>query len=225
MRLVLLGLPGAGKGTQGRQLAAQYHIPHISTGGIIRAAIASGSELGDEANRYISHGNLIPDALAIEMVRQRLLEDDCLEGWILDGYPRTVQQAVDLDGSLADLGSRLDMAIDIRIRPCEAISRITQRRICRQCGAAFHLKYYRVRGKGACDRCGGELYQRADDDEKTARQRLRVHMSSSHPVVHYYALDGRVYSFDGERPIEEVFKDVQHVLESTGLAGSKGDKR
>ncbi len=224
MRLVLLGLPGAGKGTQGRQLAAQYHTPHISTGGIIRAAIASGSELGEEANRYISQGNLIPDALAIAMVRERLLEDDCKLGWVLDGYPRTVQQALDLDASLAEIGSAVDMAIDIRIRPSEAISRITQRRICRQCGAAFHLKYYRVRGKGVCERCGGELYQRADDNEKTARQRLRVHMASSHPVVHYYALDGRLYSFDGERSIEEVFKDVQHVLETTGLAADTGDQ-
>lgn len=214
MRLVMLGLPGAGKGTQGMRIAAQYHIPHISTGRIIRGVIASGSELGREVNAYISKGDLVPDHLAMAIVRERLKRDDCKNGWILDGYPRTVKQAIRLDESLATEGGRVDLAFDVRISRKEAIERITQRRLCRQCGATYHLKYYRVRGKGLCDKCGGELYQRADDTREIAKQRLAVYMRASHPVAHYYAQDGRLYSIDGERSIAEVFKDILYILET-----------
>lgn len=212
MRLVLLGLPGAGKGTQGERIAEKYQIPHISTGSIIRQAIQSGTPLGEEANLYISKGHLVPDELAIEIVRQRLSMPDCERGWILDGFPRTVQQARHLERSLAKDDSKVDIAFDIRIDEDEAIRRIAHRRICRQCGATYHLKYYRAKGKGVCDVCGGELYQRPDDNEETARQRLKVYMAQTHPVLHYYASDGRLYSINGQRAIAEVFSDVDRIL-------------
>ncbi len=223
MRLVLLGLPGAGKGAQGERIAAYYGIPHISTGDIIRRSIASQSSMGREADRHISQGHLIPDKLAEEIVRQRLRDTDCHRGWILDGYPRTIHQARDLDRMLAKCGSEVDIAFEIRIREEQAIGRVAERRICRDCGATYHLQYYRVRGKGLCERCGGELHQRNDDNERTAFERLRVYMEYSHPVVHYYAQQGRLYSIDGERAIDEVFKDVQHVLDVTRLADSVGE--
>ncbi len=212
MRLVLLGLPGAGKGTQGERIAAEYSIPHISTGSIIRSVIASKSSLGMEVNGYISKGNLIPDHLAVDIVRERLVQDDCQGGWILDGYPRTVKQAENLDAALQREAMALDLAFDIRISEPEAIGRIAQRRMCRQCGITYHLTYYRTQVEGICDRCGGELYRRADDTESTARQRLKVYMLQTHPVVHYYAQSGRLYSVDGDRPIDDVFQDVKEVL-------------
>lgn len=213
MRLVLLGLPGAGKGTQGDQIAEKYGIPHISTGSIIRQAVASGIGLGQEANTYISKGELIPDELAIKIVYERISQADCTKGWILDGFPRTVLQAKALDGRLAQDGLNVQMAFDIRITHEEAIERIAKRRMCSQCGAVYHLEYYRARDKGVCDACGGPLYRRDDDTEETARKRLAVYMRQTHPVVHYYAQNGLLYSIDGVRSIHEVFADVDHYLQ------------
>lgn len=212
MRLVLLGLPGAGKGTQGEHIAAKYGIPHISTGSLIREAVASGTPLGKEANGYISKGNLIPDELAIKIIHERLREPNCAGGWILDGFPRTVRQAVFLDERLAQSNSAVQIALDIRISPEEAIRRISQRRVCSQCGAVYHLTYYRAKGKGVCDKCGGDLIQRQDDTVETARKRLEVYRVQTHPVVHYYAQSGRLYSVDGEAPIEHVFADVDSLI-------------
>lgn len=223
MHLVLLGLPGAGKGTQGERIAEKYRIPHISTGSIIRSVIASQSPLGIEVNGYISKGNLIPDELAIDMVRERLSAPDCRCGWILDGYPRTVSQAEDLDSALAKVGMAVDAAFDIRIKEQEAIRRIEKRRMCSQCGTAYHLTYYRTRVEGICNSCGGELYQRADDNEQTALQRLKVYMGQTHPVLHYYALQGRLFSVDGERPIGGVFQDVDAVLSEMVGQHAAGD--
>ncbi|HHY16109.1 MAG TPA: adenylate kinase [Firmicutes bacterium] len=212
MRLVLLGLPGAGKGTQGDLIAAKYGIPHISTGHIIRQAVRAGGDLGQRANEYITKGDLVPDELAIQIVCERIREPDCTKGWILDGFPRTVHQAKALDLCLAREGLDVQMALDIRITQEEAIGRIAKRRMCSQCGAVYHLTYYRAKGKGVCDACGGELFRRADDNEETARKRLDVHMRQTHPVIHYYAQEGRLYSINGGRSIEEVFKDVDHYL-------------
>ena len=225
MRLVLLGLPGAGKGTQGVQISQEYQIPHISTGSIIREAISSGSSLGIEANRYISKGNLIPDSVAIEIVRGRLQQADCTRGWILDGFPRTVPQAIHLDETLSKDNASVDTAFDIRISEDEAIRRIVNRRMCRQCGATYHLQHYRAENEGRCDTCGGDLYQRADDNEQTARRRLKVYMAQTHPVLHYYAQDARLYSISGERRIEEVFLDVKHVLINSLQKHRVGDSR
>lgn len=213
MRLVLLGLPGAGKGTQGDQISEKYGIPHISTGSIIRQAIASGSGFGQEANTYISKGNLIPDDLAIQIVYERISQADCKNGWILDGFPRTVRQAKALDQCLAQDNLDVQMAFDIRITHVAAIERIAKRRMCSQCGAVYHLEYYRARDKGVCDACGGPLYRRDDDTEETARQRLVVYMKQTHPVVHYYAQSGKLYSINGKREIADVFADVDHYLQ------------
>lgn len=212
MRLVLLGLPGAGKGTQGDQISEKYGIPHISTGSIIREAIAAGAALGQEANGYISRGELIPDELALQVVYERIVQPDCSKGWILDGFPRTVLQARALDQRLAQSGLRVQKAFDIRVTQAEAIERIAKRRMCSRCGAVYHLEHYRAKGKGVCDACGGELYRRSDDTEETARRRLAVYMRQTHPVVHYYAQDGRLFSIDGVRPIDQVFADVDHYL-------------
>lgn len=213
MRLVLLGLPGAGKGTQGERIAAKYGIPHISTGSIIREAIASGSALGQEANTYITKGDLIPDDLAIQIVYERISKPDCAQGWILDGFPRTVLQAKALDERLSENGSNIQLAFDIRITNKEAIERIAKRRMCSQCGAVYHLEYYRAKGKGVCDSCGGDLYRRSDDTEETALKRLEVYMRQTHPVLHYYSRNGRLYSVDGVRSIDAVFADVDHILQ------------
>ncbi len=212
MRLVLLGLPGAGKGTQGERIAEKYGIPHISTGSIIREAIASGVGLGQEANSYISKGELIPDELAIQIVYERINQPDCSKGWILDGFPRTVLQAQALDQRLVQVGLDVQMAFDIRVTHKETIERIAKRQMCRKCGAVYHLDHYRTKGEGVCDACGGELYRRSDDTEETARKRLTVYMRQTHPVVHYFARDGRLFSINGVRPIDAVFADVDHYL-------------
>lgn len=223
MRLVLLGLPGAGKGTQGDYISAKYGIPHISTGSIIRESVATGTELGKKANRYISKGELIPDELALQVVYERLIQSDCNRGWILDGFPRTVIQAQKLDERLALNGLDVQKAFDIRVSQEDAIERISQRRMCRNCGAVYHLAHYRARGKGICDACGGELYRRTDDTEETARRRLAVYMRQTHPVLHYYARDGKLYSIDGVRPIDAVFADVDHYLQMLVKEESVGE--
>ncbi len=214
MRLVLLGLPGAGKGTQGERISEKYGIPHISTGGIIRAVIASGNQLGKTVNSYISQGNLIPDEIAIAMLKERVKSDDCCNGWILDGFPRTVQQAMHLDATLREENEEIDHAFDIRISEGEAIRRVGLRRMCRRCGETFNLLYYRTKEEGICDKCGGELYQRTDDNTHIALQRLQVHLEQTHPVVHFYAQSGRLISINGEQPIERVFADVDGVFSS-----------
>ncbi len=222
MRLVLLGLPGAGKGTQGGRISEKQGIPHISTGSMIRAVIASGSKLGSVVDSYISRGHLIPDDIAIVMLKERLRMDDCSTGWILDGFPRTVAQAKHLDATLMQEGIKLDYAFDIRISEEEAIRRIEQRRMCRECGEAYHLLYYPPTQQKVCDKCSGELYQRPDDNRQTALQRLGVHMKQTHPVVHYYAQSGRLISINGEREIELVFAGVDiafSLLLDTGCAG------
>jgi adenylate kinase len=219
MRLVLLGLPGAGKGTQGEMVAEKYGIPHISSGSLIREVVASGTGVGREVDSYVRRGELIPDGLAIEMVSERISRADCAQGWILDGFPRTVLQAIALDQRLDQLGLDVQMALDIRITPKAAIQRIAKRRVCSSCGAVYHLEHYRSQDLDVCDNCGGELYRRSDDTEETARNRLQVYMRQTHPVLHYYSMDGRLYSINGQRPIDEVFADLDCFLQR--LANSK----
>ncbi|HBG01746.1 MAG TPA: adenylate kinase [Firmicutes bacterium] len=223
MRLVLLGLPGAGKGTQGDRISEKYGIPHISTGSIFREAVALGVGLGQEANSYISKGELIPDELALRVVHERLSQPDCSRGWILDGFPRTVLQARELDQRLAESGLDVQMAFDIRVSQEEAIKRISSRRVCTKCGAVYQLEGDQARENGTCDSCGGELYRRSDDSEETARKRLGVYMRQTHPVLHYYAGDGRLYSVDGVRPIDVVLADLDHYLQVLAEEQSVGE--
>lgn len=208
MRLVLLGLPGAGKGTQGERLAEELEIPHISTGSIFRQAIQSESELGKEARAFIDRGELVPDRLAIQIVMERVGRPDCTSGFILDGFPRTVPQAKSLDQALPDLGVRLDAAINIKITEAEAIRRIADRLVCEQCGATYNRHSNRAKSAGVCDMCGGPLVQRPDDTEETARNRLRVYLDQTHPVVDYYRSRGILHTVDGELGIEQVFHRI-----------------
>lgn len=224
MRLVLLGLPGAGKGTQGERLSEKYSIPHISTGGLIRSVISSGLKLGKIVNAYISQGNLIPDEYMMEMLVQRILSDDCSNGWILDGFPRTVKQAMHLDATLKEESLVLDRAFDIRISGDEAVVRITKRRVCRNCGQIYSLVENQERIAGICDKCGGSLYQRDDDTVTVAEHRLEVYMEQTHPVLHYYANTGRLSSINGEQNINAVFADLEIAVEAM-LHKNKGDAR
>jgi adenylate kinase len=224
LRLVLLGLPGAGKGTQGEQLAEKYSIPHISTGSLIRSVINSGLKLGEIVNAYISKGNLIPDNLMMEMLRQRILADDCRNGWILDGFPRTVKQAMHLDETLKQESLQLDRAFDIRISAQEAVLRITKRRVCRSCGQIYSLEQSPEKVSGVCDRCGGPLYQRPDDNVEVAQHRLLVYMEQTHPVVHYYAQSGRLTSINGEQDIHAVFRDLSAAVAALFDKNKAGDQ-
>ncbi|HEX6972425.1 MAG TPA: adenylate kinase [Limnochordia bacterium] len=215
MRLVLMGLPGAGKGTQGERLQASFGIPHISSGAMFRQAITSHSEVGRRARTFIERGQLVPDDLTIAIVRERLAAGDCRAGFVLDGFPRTVPQAEALDAMLPQLGMALDAAINIRITEAEAIRRIARRRVCAQCGATYGA--IDQQGLTACRECGGPLVQRPDDNEQTARDRLRVYMAQTHPLVAYYAARGLLSSVDGQQSIEAVFDDIRLVLEERKL--------
>lgn len=223
MRLTMLGLPGAGKGTQGILLADRYKIPHISTGSMFRAAIQSGTPMGKLAKTYIDRGHLVPDDVAIEIVKARLAMDDCQQGYILDGFPRTVPQAKVLDEALVQSDQVLDAAINIRISDAEAILRISHRRVCAQCGATYYRRYLKERQTESCEVCGGELVQRADDNEETARERLAVYLEQTHPVVSYYEGCGRLIAVDGEQEIETVQNDLlQRLSEFKVGSGSSG---
>lgn len=223
MRVVLLGLPGAGKGTQGERISKKYGIPHISTGNMIRSIIDSGSELGELVKQYTTAGKLIPDEYVIEMVQQRVAEDDCQKGWILDGFPRTVQQAISLDKSLSDKSIEIDYALEIRISEEEALRRISQRRECSECGMVYNLMHKETAVEGVCDKCGGKLYQRTDDNIETASARLKVYMEQTHPVVHYYAQAGKLISINGERDINEVFAEVDALTAKLLSPGHHGE--
>lgn len=216
MRLVLLGLPAAGKGTQGDLLSEHFGVPHISTGSMFRQAIESKTELGKRALSVIDRGELVPDDLAIEIVKHRLAAPDCRDGFILDGFPRTVPQAKALDSALPEMGVWLDTAIDIKITEDEAIRRIADRLVCRQCGGTYSRQWREVVESGVCKECGGPLVQRADDTVETARHRLRVYLEQTHPVVHYYRSRGILVSIDGLQSVDEVFRSIVKALEKGG---------
>ena len=186
MRLILVGPPGAGKGTQAVHLAAHYSIPHISTGDIFRANIKGETELGKLAKSYMDAGNLVPDSVTNDMVKARLGEDDLGNGFLLDGYPRNLGQAEFLDGVLAILGTPLDAVLELAIENSEIITRLSGRRICRGCGASYHILFEKPAVEGICDKCGGELYQRSDDEESVIANRLNVYIEQTAPIVDFY---------------------------------------
>ena len=208
MNIVLLGAPGAGKGTQAEKLIDAYGIPQISTGDILRASVAAGTELGLEAKRYMDAGDLVPDQVVIGLVKSRLAEPDTDRGFILDGFPRTTAQAEALDTELVALGKAIDSAIAITVDPEVIVARLTSRRVCRACGAITTAA-----AGDACPKCSGELYQRDDDNETTVRNRLEVYARSTAPLIEYYGAKGLLREIDGDRPVDEVFADVQSVLE------------
>ena len=214
MNLVLMGLPGAGKGTQAERIVEEYHIPHISTGDMFRAAMKEETPLGLEAKSYMDKGELVPDEVTIGIVRDRLAKDDCQKGFLLDGFPRTVAQAEALEALLAEMDRQLDYVINIEVAKSILMERLTGRRICKACGATYHLVFNPPANEGVCDRCGGELYQRADDNEATVQTRLDVNIQQSQPLITFYEGKGYLRNLDGQQPIDKVFADIEELLGS-----------
>ena len=209
MHILLMGPPGAGKGTQAAELVKEFAIPHISTGDMFRAAIKEGTALGREAKGYMDQGKLVPDSVTIGIVRERLAKDDCKKGFILDGFPRTVEQADALDGILKDLGLSLTRVLNINVPAADLIERATGRR---KCGATYHVKFNPPKKEGVCDACGGELFQRADDTAETMKNRLSVYEASTKPLIDYYEKAGVYTEVDGRQAIDKVTADLISAL-------------
>ena len=207
-----MGPPGAGKGTQAEKIIENYQIPHISTGDMFRKAIKDQTELGMEAKRYMDQGALVPDHVTIGIVKDRLSESDCKSGFLLDGFPRTVDQAKALDEILTSLDSKIDYVINIDVDLDILKERLTGRRICRSCGATYHMIFNPPAVAGTCDKCGGELYQRKDDNEETVGNRLDVYVSQTKPLLDYYSLAGNLVNINGQQSIDLVFAEIQDVL-------------
>lgn len=208
LRTVLLGPPGAGKGTQAVRIVEKYNVPHISTGDIFRKNIKNGTELGKKAQEYMNKGELVPDDLVIDLATSRLLEDDCKNGFLLDGFPRTVYQAEKLDEFLTAHGMKLDKVIDIEVEKEELITRLTGRRVCKKCGASYHVVNIPPKKEGICDICGGELFQRADDTVETVENRIEVYNEQTMPLVDYYKRADNIVTIDGALPLETVFAEI-----------------
>jgi adenylate kinase len=216
MRLVLVGPPGAGKGTQAEFIAAHLAIPKISTGDIFRANVTAGTPLGVEARRYMDSGQLVPDEVTINMVRARLAEEDAADGFLLDGFPRTLPQATALDKLLADLGVALDVVLELVVDNDEVIRRLSGRRACRGCGKNWHVLFDPPSHEGICDRCGGELYQRDDDKEEVITERLRVYARDTTPLIDFYGAQGKLVGIDATGPVEDVTERAKDALRSYG---------
>lgn len=214
MYILLMGPPGAGKGTQAEKLVAEFQIPHISTGDMFRAAVKNGTELGKEAKKYMDAGGLVPDMVTIGIVREGLSKPECSQGFILDGFPRTEEQAAALDEILKDLSIKLTGVIDISVPDSELVSRVTGRRICKTCGATYHVAYNPTKVEGICDKCGGALYQRDDDKEETVKNRLSVYHSQTAPLINYYKKQGVYSQIDGMQNIDKVYADVKAALKA-----------
>lgn len=211
MQLMLLGLPGAGKGTQAERITSDYGVPHISTGDMFRKAIAAGTDLGNEVKAYLDSGRLVPDELTIRVVRDRLEQPDAQEGFLLDGFPRTLPQAEALDATLAAMGRRLDCVLYIHVPQEVLLARLTGRRICKSCGATYHVVFQPPAVPGVCDKCHGELYQRSDDTEEAVATRLEQYAQTA-PLVDYYRDRGLLRQVDGQRSIDDVYADIREIL-------------
>ncbi|EIX6204094.1 adenylate kinase [Listeria monocytogenes] len=214
MKLVLMGLPGAGKGTQAEQIVEKYNIPHISTGDMFRAAMKNNTELGKKAKSFMDNGDLVPDEVTNGIVRERLAEDDAKNGFLLDGFPRTVEQAEELENILNDLGTELDAVINIEVDKDVLMKRLSGRWICRTCGKTYHEIYNPPKVPGKCDLDGGELYQRDDDKKETVEKRLNVNMKQTKPLLDFYSEKGKLHNINGEQDIKDVFVDVEKILAS-----------
>ncbi len=214
MNIILMGLPGAGKGTQASEIVKKYPIPHISTGDMFRKAIKEETDLGKEAKSYMDRGELVPDEVTIGIVRERLAEEDAKKGFLLDGFPRTVEQADALNEILRDLDRKVDAVINIEVAEEELMNRLTGRRICEVCGTTYHLVFNPPKVEGVCDLDGGKLYQREDDNPETVANRLSVNVKQTKPLLDFYENQGVLKNIDGSRQIDNVTEDVIQILES-----------
>ncbi len=212
MRLIMLGAPGAGKGTQAAKVAEAYGIPHISTGDIFRANIKGGTALGKKAKEFMDAGKLVPDELVCDLVADRIAREDCQKGYVLDGFPRTIPQAEALEKAAADLGTRIDYAVDIEVPDDAIVERMSGRRACLKCGATYHVLYNPPKEEGICDVCGSELVQRADDKPETVKTRLSVYHEQTQPLIDFYQGKGVLATVDGTLPMEEVFAAIRDRL-------------
>ena len=214
MIIMLLGPPGGGKGTQAVKLFEKYKLPQISTGEILRAEIKKGNELGKEANQYVSKGLLVPDDIMVKIIKKRIVEKDCKNGLVLDGFPRTIPQAEALDEVLKGLGKKIDKVISTVVSENFLVERLTGRRLCSKCGAGYHIKFSPPKQNGKCDTCGGELIQREDDKEETIKKRFRVYQEQTSPLIRYYEQKGILKEVNGEGDIESVYKLIVNIIET-----------
>ena len=212
MNIILLGPPGSGKGTQAKMIADKYKVTHVSTGDILRENVRSGTPLGVEAKKFMDAGKLVPDALLIDIIKDRLAKDDVKGGWMLDGFPRTMPQAEALDKILPTLGQKIDVVLNIDVPDEELVKRVTGRRMCK-CGATYHVSFNKPKVEGKCDACGGELYQRADDTEETVKQRLNAYHAQTQPLIDYYNKRGIVATVLGVGDIKGIFDKVAAALD------------
>ena len=212
MYILLMGPPGAGKGTQAEKLIDEFKIPHISTGDMFRAAVSAGTELRKEAKKYMDAGGLVPDVVTIGIVREGLSKPECANGFILDGFPRTEEQAVALDGILKDLGIKLTGVVNISVPDSELVARVVGRRTSKACGATYHVSFNPSKVENVCDKCGGNLYQRNDDKEETVVNRLHAYHEQTEPLIEYYKKQGLYKEIDGLQPIDKVYADVKVSL-------------
>lgn len=212
MNIILMGPPGAGKGTQAEKLVEKLGIPHISTGDMFRKALKEGTELGLKAKSYMDQGKLVPDEVTVGIVKERLSETDCQQGFLLDGFPRTIQQANDLEKILEDINKDLDAVINIKVIRDVLIERLTGRRVCKTCGATYHILFNPSQENNKCDKCGGELYQRDDDTLETVGNRLDVYEAQTAPLIEYYKQKGLLKEVDGAQTMDEVFRDICAIL-------------
>ena len=212
MKIIMLGAPGAGKGTQAKKIAEKYQIPHISTGDIFRANIKNGTELGKKAKTYMDQGLLVPDELVCDLVVDRVQQDDCKKGYILDGFPRTIPQAESLDAALSRLGEAVDYAINVDVPDENIVNRMGGRRACVGCGATYHLVYAAPKKEGICDNCGAELILRDDDKPETVQKRLGVYHEQTQPLIDYYTKKGILKEVDGTMDMGDVFKAIVEIL-------------
>ena len=212
MKIIMLGAPGAGKGTQAKRIAEKFNIPHISTGDIFRANIKNGTDLGKEAKRYMDEGQLVPDELTVRILLDRVKDDDCKNGYVLDGFPRTIPQAEVLDKELNKLGEKVDFAVDVDVPDENIIHRMSGRRACLKCGATYHLEYLKPKQDGVCDSCGSELVLRDDDKPETVKKRLSVYHEQTQPLIEYYTGKGILKTVDGTKDPDDVFKAIEEIL-------------
>ncbi len=213
MLIILLGPPGAGKGTQAKRIVDENKLAYISTGEILRKAVKEGTNLGLKAKQYMDQGKLVPDDLVVEIVKNRLTEPDCVNGALLDGFPRTVVQATFLEKVLPEVKIKIDRVVSIEVAESELIERLTGRRVCSECGANYHVQFKAPKVRNVCDQCGGDLYQRDDDSLETVKERLEVYKKQTEPLIDFYQERGVLSSVDGNQDIESVYKQIKGILE------------